>query len=79
MEQSFKLFQLLLEAHIRKDYGPLLADKRKGFFKIQVPFLHQECYNTSRRAGDARIAMNEDGASARHRILDESYGCRKVP
>ena len=78
MEEPFELRQLSLEAHVREDDRSLLAGVREGVLEAHVTLLHQVGYHARGRAGDASIAMHEDGASARHAIFDERYGRRKV-
>lgn len=78
MQQFFKLFELRLEAHIRKNDGPVLARVRERIFKIQVALLHQIGYDARGGAGNARVAVNKHAAATVHGVLDESDGGGEV-
>lgn len=78
VEESLELGQLPLEAHVWEDDRALFAGVRKGVLEAHVTFLHEVSDHAGGGAGDAGVAMDEDGASTRHAVFDESYGRRKV-
>ena len=77
LKQFFKLFQLLLKAHVWKNHWSFLAGKLKGLIEFHVFLLHQKSNDASRRAADACMAMNQY-ATLTHSFLNEGYSGRKM-
>ena len=55
----FKVEKLALETGVRVDYTSLWLDKSHSLEKTPIPFMHQICYDTSRRAWLSSVTVTK--------------------